>query len=227
MSLFGNLVSTDETTKSDLDFRELPIFSYKNLVDKEEIGVGAFAVVFTAKLPDKSKVVVKKLISGDEESKKSLVKEARLLQNLRHANVVEFKGICTDQLSLLLEYAYFDFNPFGCDIQTHSLAEFLAVCEQSSCDGMNVAVFTHAAFDVASGLKYLHQNNIAHRDLKPANILVSNRHYHHLSDQEKIKQIISIKPLVCKLADFGESRSTDIQTQNILKSRTNRVDRGK
>ena len=38
-------------TKSDLDFRELPIFSYKNLFDKEEIGVGAFAVVFTAKLP--------------------------------------------------------------------------------------------------------------------------------------------------------------------------------
>ena len=160
-----------------------------------------FAVVFTAKLPDKSKVVVKKLISADEETKKSLIKEARLLQNLRHANVVEFKGICTDQLSLLLEYAYFDFSPFGCDIQTHSLAEFLAVCEQSSCDGMNVAVFTHAAFDVASGLKYLHQNDIAHRDLKPAlaNILVSNRHYHHLSDQEKIKQIISIKPLVCKL----------------------------
>ena len=158
-----------------------------------------FAVVFTAKLPDKSKVVVKKLISADEETKKSLIKEARLLQNLRHANVVEFKGICTDQLSLLLEYTYFVFSPFGCDIQTHSLAEFLAVCEQSSCDGMNVAVFTHAAFDVASGLKYLHQNNIAHRDLKPANILVPNRHYHHLSDQEKIKQIISIKPLVCKL----------------------------
>ena len=80
-------------------------------------------------------------------------------ENLRHANVVEFKGICTDQLSLLLEYAYFDFSPFGCDIQTNSLAEFLAVCEQSSCDGMNVAVFTHAAFDIASGLMYLHQNN--------------------------------------------------------------------
>ena len=103
------------------------------MVDKEEIGVGAFAVVFTAKLPDKSKVV-RKWMSADEETKKSLIKEARLLQNLRHANVVEFKGICTDQLSLLLEYAYFDCSPFGCDMQTHSHAEFLAVCEQSSCD---------------------------------------------------------------------------------------------
>ena len=116
-------------------------------------------VVFPAKLPDESKVVVKNWISADKETKKSLIKEARLLQNLHRANVVEFKGVCTDQLSLQLEYAYFDFSPFGCDIQTNSLAEFLGVCEQSSCDGMNVAVFTHAAFDVASGLKYLHQNN--------------------------------------------------------------------
>ena len=131
-------------TKSDLDFRELPIFSFKNLVDKEEIRVDAFAVVFPAKLPDESKVV-KNWISADKETKKSLIKEARLLQNLRHADVVEFKGICMDQLSLLLEYACFDFSPFGCDIQTHSLAEFLAVCEQSSCDGMNVAVlYSHS-----------------------------------------------------------------------------------
>ena len=146
-------------TESDLGFRELPIFSYKNLVDKEEIRVGAFAVVFPAKLPDESKVVVKNWISADKETKKSLIKEARLLQNLCHANVVKFKGICTDQLSLLLEYACFDFSPFGCDIQTHSFAEFLAVCEQSSCDGTNFAVHTHAAFDVASGLKYLHQSS--------------------------------------------------------------------
>ena len=66
---------TDGNTKYDLDFRELPIFSYKNLVDKEEIGVGAFAVVFTAKLSDKNKVAVKRLVSADEETKKSLITE--------------------------------------------------------------------------------------------------------------------------------------------------------
>ena len=45
MSLFGNLVRIDETTRSGVDFRELPLFSYKSLVDEEEIGVGAFATV--------------------------------------------------------------------------------------------------------------------------------------------------------------------------------------
>ena len=40
--------------QSGVDFRELPLFSYKSLVDEEEIGVGAFAVVFTAKLPNNS-----------------------------------------------------------------------------------------------------------------------------------------------------------------------------
>ena len=127
MSLFGNLVRTDGTTKSELDFRELPIWSIKRKLELAHLRLFS-----RRSFADKSKVVVKKLISADEETKKSLIKEARLLQNLRYANVVEFKGICTDQLSLLLEYAYFDFSPFGCDIQTHSLAEFLAVCKQST-----------------------------------------------------------------------------------------------
>ena len=47
MSLFGNLVRLDETTRPGVDFTELPLFSYKSLVDEEEIGVGAFAIVFT------------------------------------------------------------------------------------------------------------------------------------------------------------------------------------
>ena len=44
----------DETTRSGIGFKELLFFSNKRLVDEEEIGVGAFAVVFTAKLPDNS-----------------------------------------------------------------------------------------------------------------------------------------------------------------------------
>lgn len=137
-----------------------------------------------------------------------------------------FKGVCTDQLAILLEYVYFDFVPIGTNELIHSLAEFLSICERSSCDGIDTSVFVHVAMDVATGLQYLHQKNIAHRDLKPANVLVSNPHFRDLRHQEQIELMSKIKPLICKLTDFGESRSNDIHTNHILTSKTVRVDRG-
>jgi serine/threonine protein kinase len=112
-------------------------------------------------------------------------------------------------------------------MQVTNLADFLWVCEQSHCQGMSAAIFVNAALDVASGLEYLHSRDVTHRDLKPANVLVSNHHYQALKDVKKIETMVSIKPLVCKLADFGESRSRDICTQQIIMSKTKRVDRGR
>ena len=60
--------------------RKLTQFCYKSLVDKEEIGIGGFAVVFTAKFTEKDRtVVVKKLLDSSHihEGSQSLVKEAR------------------------------------------------------------------------------------------------------------------------------------------------------
>ena len=229
MAFFGKLGKSQENTcETALAISDLPQYSYQCLVDKDVIGEGGFAVVFTAKLPDNGKqIVVKKLLATDNEAKKSLFKEARLLSKLQHPNVVEFKGVCLDKYALLLEYIHFNFAPIGQHSSVHSLAGFLSVCEQFDCEGMHYSVFFHAALDVASGLKYLHRNGIAHRDLKPENVLVSNHHYSHLRDAEIIERMLSVKPLICKLADFGESRSKDIRTQQIMKSKTARVNRGK
>lgn len=229
MSFFGKLGKRQEDIcETALAISDLPQYSYQCLVDKDVIGEGGFAVVFSAKLPENGKqIVVKKLLATNNEAKKSLVKEARLLSKLQHPNVVEFKGVCLDKYAVLLEYIHFNFAPIGQDTSVHSLAGFLSVCEQSNCEGMHNSVFFHAARDVASGLKYLHRNGIAHRDLKPENVLVSNHHYSHLRDGEIIERMLSVKPLICKLADFGESRSKDIRTQQIMKSKTARVNRGK
>ena len=229
MVFFGKLGKSQENTcETALAISDLPQYSYECLVDKDVIGEGGFAVVFyTAKLPDNGKqIVVKKLLATDNEAKKSLVKEARLLSKLQYPNV-EFKGVCLDKYALLLEYIHFNFAPIGQHSSVHSLAGFLSVCEQFDCEGMHYSVFFHAALDVASGLKYLHRNGIAHRDLKPENVLVSNHHYTHLRDAEIIERMHSVKPLICKLADFGESRSKDIRTQQIMKSKTALVNRGK
>ena len=229
MSFFGTLGKKQEDIcETALAISDLPQYSYQCLVDKDVIGEGGFAVVFTAKLPENGKqIVVKKLLAINNEAKKSLVKEARLLSKLQHPNVVEFKGVCLDKYAVLLEYIHFNFTPIGQNTSVHSLAGFLSVCEQSNCEGMHNSVFFHAALDVASGLKYLHRNGIAHRDLKPENVLVSNHHYSHLRDADIIERMLSVKPLICKLADFGESRSKDIRTQQIMKSKTARVNRGK
>ena len=157
MAFFGKLGKSQENTcETALAISDLPQYSYQCLVDKDVIGEGGFAVVFTAKLPDKGKqIVVKKLLATDNEVKKSLVKEAQLLNKLQHPNVVKFKGVCLDKYALLLEYIHFNFAPIGQHSSVHSLAGILSVCEQFDCEGMHYSVFFHAALDVASGLKYL------------------------------------------------------------------------
>ena len=54
---------------------------------------------------------------------------------------------------------------------------------------------------------------------------ISNQHYCHLREQE-IEQAWLCCPLICKLADFGESRSSEVQTNSVLNSQTSRVNRG-
>lgn len=231
MSLFGGLASTSSTKecspRTSLAFGDLPRYSFKELVNKDEIGHGGYASVFTAEVAlSGEKVAVKKFIGLDEESQKILVKEAKLLNSLQHPNIVGFKGVCDDQHAILLEYVYFDFAPFGIDLKVNSLADLLRHFDKSDCANIDKNVFYHAAEDIALGLQYLHENGLAHRDLKPANVLVSNQHYCHLSSQDEIESICFATPLICKLTDFGESRSQEVHTNAITTTKTGRIDRG-
>ena len=49
-------------------------------------------------------VVVKKLLGDDILDKKTFVKEARIIQELKHPNIVKFKGICNNPFALILEF---------------------------------------------------------------------------------------------------------------------------
>ncbi len=94
----------------------------------------------------------------------------------------------------------FDFNSF---------ADVLVVCIR----------------DVVNTLDYLHKRSIAHRDLKPENVLVSNQHYRQ-EDESTVALIYANCPIVCKVSDFGFSRSLNVQTQSILQFNTKDVCRG-
>lgn len=87
--------------------------------------------------------------------------EARILQELKHSNIVKFKGICNSPFALILEYVYFDFKPFGIESKVSSVAEFLGVFEGSNCNGFDSPqVISTICVDMAVGLQYLHDRDV-------------------------------------------------------------------
>ena len=130
----------------------------------------------------------------------------------------------------MLEYVCFDFSPFSDDIdkKVHSLREFLGfVDKQAALESFNqCGFFTKIAKDVASGLCYLHSKDIVHRDLKTADVLVSNQHYSNMTSEEDFSKALQENPIMCKVTDFGESRSRLVQTAPVVHSRTQRLNRG-
>ena len=204
----------------------LPSFNYNDLEEIGVVGHGSFGVVFKAKrrspVNDEEAVVIKKLSDSDDNSddQKEFVKEARMLYRIQHENVVKFKAFCQRPCAIMLEYLYFDFSVFSddCNKVVQSLREFLAFVDtQQVLESLNEhGIITKIAQDVASGLLYLHSKDIVHRDLKTANVLVSNQHYNKLSSTEDISKAFQKAPILCKVTDFGESRSRLVQKSLML-----------
>ena len=188
-------------------------------------GKESFGVVWEANHRDQDTVVIKKLPESKEsgEDQKEFVKEARMLYNVNHDNIVKFKAFFQNPYAIMLEYVCFDFAVFGdeCDKRLHSLREFLAFVDKEQVleDLNEYGIITKIANDVANGLCYLHSKDIVHRDLT-ANVLVSNQHYSNMASKEDVAKAFQEAPILCKVTDFGESRSRLVQTALVLHSRT-------
>ena len=207
---------------------ELPTFDLGKVTNLRELGFGSFGSVhlgnYVCSAGIKS-VVVKKLRGESEDAKRRFLKEAKLLNSIKHPNVPSFLGFSDIPYALMMEYVAFDFAPFGVEKILYSLEDFYHFidCEfdfQTFSD-----VLTVCMRDVVKGLDFLHGIEIAHRDLKPSNILVSNQHYAQ-KEESVFEKEYQACPVVCKVADFGLSRSLNAQTQTVLHTRTDDIHRG-
>ena len=212
----------------------IKILDYTKLNVQKQLGRGTFGTVYLAHCdePDVTNPVVMKVmhesVSTGDAARKLFMKEARLLAGLHHENIVRMHGICMNPLAIILEYVCFDFAPFNRNVKVNTLdkglSEIAPFTKSEDCgfDHLIPAI----ANDVTKGLSHLHYLEIAHRDLKPANILISNQHYCVLRDRQQIKRIKAVRPVVCKLADFGESRSQLLQTNGLNDPNTKDIFRG-
>lgn len=165
----------------------LQIIKNADLEELQELGSGTYGTVYHGKWRG-TDVAIKRIknscfagISSEQERlTKDFWREAHILSNLHHPNVVAFYGVVPDGVGGTLATVT-EFMVNG------SLKNVLLKKDRSLDRRRKLLIVMDAAF----GMEYLHSKNIVHFDLKCDNLLVN------LRDPQRP---------ICKVADFGLSR---------------------
>ncbi len=138
------------------------------------LGQGGMGQVFRGVDRETGSVVAIKQLKGDSLRRDPIVierfrREARLLEQLRHPNIVRVLAVVEEagEYYLVMEY-----------VSGGSLEELLASLEQPLAVERVVAI----ALDLCDALTRTHRLGIVHRDLKPTNVLIAEDGLPRLTD---------------------------------------------
>lgn len=145
----------------------------------EELGNGAFSVVYSSRHRRTGQVVAIKVLEKYKDElaqQQKLMREISIHKNLSHDNIVKFFQVAEDDehYFVVMELVV------GGEL-------FEQVCEQKYFYEKEASPLI---CQILQGLIYLHDRGIAHRDIKPENLLFA----------DKSKKTI-------KIADFGEAKT--------------------
>ncbi|KAI1171249.1 Pkinase-domain-containing protein [Nemania sp. FL0916] len=127
------------------------------------IGSGTYGKVFKGKHVYTNKLVALKRIRMEGERDGfpvTAMREIKLLQSLRHANIVELHEVMIEKNECYMVFEYLSHDLTG--LLNHPTYK------------LDAAQKKHLAMQLFEGLDYLHKRGVLHRDIKAANILVSS-----------------------------------------------------
>ncbi|XP_058461612.1 cyclin-dependent kinase 14 [Malaya genurostris] len=127
----------------------------------EQLGEGSYATVFKGYSNLTNQVVALKEIRLQEEEGApfTAIREASLLKELKHSNIVTLHDIVhtRETLTFVFEFVNTDLSQY---MERHP----------GGLDHRNVRLFL---FQLLRGLSYCHKRRVLHRDVKPQNLLIS------------------------------------------------------
>jgi len=123
------------------------------------LGHGTSGIVYLAKDTLLGKQVALKEISAQGEEKHRVLEEARVLDRLRHPNIVQVNSVDEIGGKVVIDMEY---------IRGRNLQDILRETPQ-----LPIPQALDIAAQICNGLAYAHSQRTVHRDIKPANILLT------------------------------------------------------
>ncbi|KAL3340077.1 hypothetical protein AABB24_028604 [Solanum stoloniferum] len=139
------------------------------------IGQGGHGSVYKVNLPSLGNIAVKRLHSSFENTHpKSFMNEVRALTGIKHRNIVNLYGYCSNKQHSFLVYEY---------VERGSLFSILRNEVESK--KLDWPKRVNIIKGVAFALSYMHQDcspPIVHRDISSSNVLLDSEYEAHVSD---------------------------------------------
>ncbi|KAI3954332.1 hypothetical protein MKW92_002479 [Papaver armeniacum] len=182
---FVNKTLRKKTQKTSILRSNLHSFTYQELEEAtygftEELGKGAFGIVYKGFTEEMGSIAVKKLDKVFHQGEKEFKSEVNTIGQTHHKNLVRLLGFCDEGQHRLLVYEF---------MSNGSLADHLFGIAKPDWNRR-----VQFAFGISRGLMYLHEEcstQIIHCDIKPQNILLDDSFTATISDFGLAKLLIT------------------------------------
>ncbi|TKR80556.1 hypothetical protein L596_014614 [Steinernema carpocapsae] len=192
--------------------RHVPEIERADLQLKEKLGQGAYGEVFAAEWAGTRSApvmrVAVKTLRNDVNFDAEMDAEAAMLSRLDHENVVRLYGMCRAcEASSSPTMLVFELMNLG-DLKTYLRDRQPRVADYSQFPpALITSELNNIVLQIATGLAYIHSQQIVHRDVAARNCLISGE-----SDL-RVCQAAFRPSITVKISDFGMSRRLYSQSQ--------------